>query len=221
LIHRFRHSAVLACFCGLSLCLMFLHSRSVRAVQSQRPISLRVDVDLVTAEVRAFDRKGNPIRNLKKENFHIIEDGKEQDISNFEEVIDDPKREDSSNPRKTVLILFDDNTLTSDQIKPARDSAVKFVTKHMTPRDLFAVAYTELSSLKTLQGFTGERGKVLFAAGKPETSFAMLYGRLYSQGSENHLSGWLLPSSQGNEQTRELEPSNFPPCRTQGSRQAA
>ena len=40
--------------------------------------TLRVEVDLVTIEVIAQDKKGTPLLNLKKEDFKIYEDGKQQ-----------------------------------------------------------------------------------------------------------------------------------------------
>src|SRR5271154_1620498 len=46
--------------------------------------TIRVSTDLVLVNVVARDKKGNPIRDLKKEDFTLYEDGKKQDISSFD-----------------------------------------------------------------------------------------------------------------------------------------
>jgi hypothetical protein len=139
------------------------------AFQAGGAVKLRVDVELVTTEVTVIDKKGNPVRNLKKEDFRLYEDGKEQEISSFEEVTN---KADGTVQAKTVLILFDDSGLPSHEIKPARDSAAKFVKEHMGPTDQFAVASLGMSTLRVLQNFTGDREKVLSAAGQPAVSVA-------------------------------------------------
>ncbi|HYK88108.1 MAG TPA: hypothetical protein VE398_05030 [Acidobacteriota bacterium] len=58
------------------------------AAQNAKPTVLRVDVDLVTVEVIALDKNGDPARSLKRENFRLFEDGKEQVISTFDEALD-------------------------------------------------------------------------------------------------------------------------------------
>src|SRR4030095_975347 len=97
--------------------------------------TLRVDVDLVTVEVIAQDKKGSPMLGLKKENFKVYEDGKQQEIMSFDAVADksdEPmptslKDIDDSNRRgKVVLILFDDSNITASQIQMSRDAADKY-----------------------------------------------------------------------------------------------
>ena len=56
------------------------------AAQSDSSYKLRVDVELATIEVTVLDKKGNPVRNLKKEDFQLYEDGKEQEILSIDEV---------------------------------------------------------------------------------------------------------------------------------------
>ncbi len=152
------------CFFGL----LFPSAHSW-AAQSGSSVQLRVDVELVTTEVTVVDRAGNPIRNLAKDNFRLYEDGKEQEISNFEEVSDTA---DGTAQAKTVLIIFDDGGLLSYEIKPARDSAVKFVKEHMGVQDQFAVASFGMSASRVLQNFTNDREKVMAAAGQSAVSVA-------------------------------------------------
>src|SRR5271154_1139994 len=46
--------------------------------------TIRISTELVLVNVVARDKKGNPIRDLKKEDFTLYEDGKKQDISSFD-----------------------------------------------------------------------------------------------------------------------------------------
>ena len=142
--------------------------------------TLRVDVDLVTIEVIAQDKKGSPMLGLKKENFKVYEDGKQQEIMSFDAVADksdEPmptslKDIDDSNRRgKVVLILFDDSNITASQIQMSRDAADKYVKEHMRPWDFFGVASYGLS-LKILQNLTHDAEKVVAAIRQPAMSHA-------------------------------------------------
>jgi hypothetical protein len=88
--------------------------------QTEASFNLHADVDMVTIEVHALDSKGKPAHRLKKEDFRLYEDGKEQEIISFDVVRDRiktlksplplPQSEDT-HPPKTVMILFDDSTI--------------------------------------------------------------------------------------------------------------
>src|SRR5215510_8964981 len=142
--------------------------------------TLRVDVDLVTVEVIAQDKKGSPMLGLKKENFKVYEDGKQQEIMSFDAVADksdEPmptslKDIDDSNRRgKVVLILFDDSNITASQIQMSRDAADKYVKQHMRPWDFFGVASYGLN-LKILQNLTHDAETVVAAIRQPAMSHA-------------------------------------------------
>src|SRR5262245_16929237 len=50
--------------------------------QTQQP-TFRVQVDYVEVDVVVTDRNGNLVRDLKKEDFQVLEDGKAQTINTF------------------------------------------------------------------------------------------------------------------------------------------
>ncbi|HMD36064.1 MAG TPA: hypothetical protein VKH42_13900, partial [Vicinamibacterales bacterium] len=50
--------------------------------QSQPP-TFRVQVDYVEVDVVVTDRNGNLVRDLKKEDFQVLEDGRAQTINTF------------------------------------------------------------------------------------------------------------------------------------------
>src|SRR5215469_2246732 len=55
------------------------------------PSRISVTTELVLVNVVARDKKGNLIRDLKKEDFTLLEDGKRQEITTFDfESVDKP-----------------------------------------------------------------------------------------------------------------------------------
>ncbi len=166
-----------------------------QAGQSGSTSTLRVNVDLVTVEVVALDKKGNPIPGLKKEDFKLYEDGKQQQIVSFDIVSDKTEPQvvptslsdidDDARRGKVVLILFDDSTITPSQTKVTRDAAEKYVKEHMRSWDLFSVAVYGMS-LKVTQNFTHDSGKVVEAIRIPAMSQANLVpGQRLSRDSQN------------------------------------
>ncbi|MBN1568849.1 MAG: VWA domain-containing protein [Acidobacteria bacterium] len=168
-----RFVLLLACMCFPAS--IFALSIPGAFAQSEDGLKLRVDVELVTVEVSALDRDGNPVRNLKREDFELYEDGKKQEIISIDEVNAEteipslgasPIYEDTKRQGKTILILFIDGTLGKKNVKASRDSAEKFVREHMRPQDLIAVgSYDHV--MKILQNFTNDPEDVLAAIGRP------------------------------------------------------
>ena len=160
------------CSLGLVLSWCIPPRPGAAAAQSERGFSIRVDVELVTAEVIVLDKKGNPVHNLKRESFQLYEDGKQQEIASFDEVTEESGLAEGIGGirrGKTVLILFDDSTITPVHMKSTRDSAERFVKEHMRPQDVFAIVSYDLS-LRVFQSFTDDPDKVLAAIRRPATS---------------------------------------------------
>ncbi len=145
------------------------------AAQDEGAFRVRVDVDMVTIEVTALDRRDNPVPNLKREDFELYEDGKKQDLVSLDEIVAGPGSSalgaspiagPTMRRGKTVFILFDDSAISPQYIKTSRDTAERFVREHMRPQDLFAVAQYDMS-MKILQNFTSEKEEVLAAIRRP------------------------------------------------------
>ncbi len=129
-----------------TLCATGSQSGSAPSGAQQNVTTLRVNVDLVLVEVVALDGKGKPISGLKKDDFRIFQDDKEQQISTFDVATE------SSPPRgvadldepirrgKVVLLLFDQSTINPAGSKLALDAAEQYVRQHMHPYDLVGVA---------------------------------------------------------------------------------
>ncbi len=76
---QIRYALVHCFFCFIGFALAF--SASPRpAAQSGNSFKIRMDVDMATAEVSVVDKKGNPVPNLKKQDFQLYEDGRKQEI---------------------------------------------------------------------------------------------------------------------------------------------
>src|SRR4029077_19544390 len=127
---------------------------------------IEVTSELVLVNVVARDKKGNLVRDLKKEDFTLFEDGKKQEISTFDfENVDElqtagaaettvsgvagagallraGKKEAPSldaRDRRLMLLFFDFSAMDPEQIDRSVDAAKKFVDAKMQPADLMAL----------------------------------------------------------------------------------
>jgi len=158
--------------------------------QSKPPASsIRVTSELVLANVVVRDRKGNLIRDLKKEDFTLFEDGKKQQISTFDfENVDQLetaggaektvtgetaeaagpagvlKKSDApvmnARDRRVIVLYFDFSAMEPDQIDRCVESAKKYINGQMRPADI--VALVSLSTnMRVDLDFTDDKTKIL------------------------------------------------------------
>jgi VWFA-related protein len=151
--------------------------------------SIRVTTELVLANVVVRDKKGNLIRDLKKEDFTLFEDGKKQQISTFDfENVDQLETagaaeqtvtgeaaemagpagvlKKSTAPvmnardRRVIVLFFDFSAMEPDQIDRCVDSAKKYINAQMRPADI--VALVSLSTnMRVDLDFTDDKPKIL------------------------------------------------------------
>ena len=126
---------------------------------------IRVTTELVLVNVVARDKNGNLVRDLKKEDFTLLEDGKKQEISTFDfenvdhltagaaeatvsgtagagNVLRAGKNAAPSldaRDRRLMLFFFDFSAMDPEQIDRAVDAAKNFVSNKMQPADLLAL----------------------------------------------------------------------------------
>src|SRR5258708_12512919 len=112
----------------------FLLPIIILIAQDQTQPTIRVTTRLVQVNVVVHDKKGEPIADLKKEDFTIIDKGKEQKVAVFAvDSIDTPRKvwpklppnifsnriQRADTPTSTTAILFDAlNTRFQDQPYP-------------------------------------------------------------------------------------------------------
>src|SRR5580693_7785016 len=173
---------------------------------------MHVTSELVLVNVVARDRHGNLIRDLKKGDFTLSEDGKKQEISTFDfENVDalatagaaeatvngaagnapNPGLLHSSNPvqidardRRLMLLFFDFSGMDPEQIDRGVDSAKKFVKDKMLPADMIALVSLS-TNVRVDLDFTSDTAKVLSVL----SSYASSQGQGYDLGSEGSSEG--------------------------------
>jgi len=109
---------------------------------------VRVNTTLVTVPVRVVDRKGKYTSNLNKEDFHLYEDGVEQQISYFA----------SAEEPITVMLLLDTSGSTQHMLKDIQKAALAFV-RCLRPVDrVVIVSFNQ--EIQVLNEPTGARSKL-------------------------------------------------------------
>jgi VWFA-related protein len=132
-----------------------------------------VKVHLVEVPVTVIDHAGNPIRDLKPENFELFDDGKRQKITAFD-AIDFASTESLSaisplnpNARRSFLLLFDLCNFQKKSIPRARVAARKFIAANVLPHDLVAVGFIDPRGFHLVTAFTTDRNLVAAAIAAP------------------------------------------------------
>jgi len=116
---------------------------------------LKIDTDLVPIDVTVTDAKGRLVRNLKKEDFKLYEDGVEREIESFnvEKIAGAPR------PVAIVFALDLSGSMTAEEIRRLSDAMREFSRRLNEHPAVFAVM-TFGMRVKTLQTFTGDREKL-------------------------------------------------------------
>ena len=146
--------------------------------QTQGP-TFRVRVDYVEVDIVVTDRQGNLVRDLKKEDFQVLEDGKAQTISAFS-LVDipieradrplfqpDPIEPDvKTNERpfdgRIYVMVIDDYHTNFGRTARVKGAAKQFIERRLGANDLMAVVHTA-GSTEANQEFTSNK-KLLLAA---------------------------------------------------------
>src|SRR5258708_17088271 len=139
----------------------------ILTAQDPNQPTIRVTTRLVQVSVVVHDKKGEPLSDLKKEAFTILDKGKEQKVAVFAvDSIDAPRKvwpalppnifsnrvQRADSPTSTTVILFDGlNTRFQDQAY-ARKQIVKFLGERQ-PHDRVAL-YLLASNVRILHHFT-------------------------------------------------------------------
>ncbi len=168
---------------------------------------IQVTSELVLVNVVARDKKGNLVRDLKKGDFTVFEDGKKQEVSTFDfENVDElatagaveaivsgaagpgtllrsAKKAAPSldaRDRRLILLFFDFSAMDPEQIERSVEAAKKFVDTKMQPADLMALV-SLATNMRVDLDFTDDKTKLLAAL--------TAYNSGQGQGFENGSSG--------------------------------
>lgn len=145
------------------------------AQQDETPLVLRSTTKLVQVSVIVRDKKGQPIADLRKEDFALTDNGKPRDISVFSlqsssalakpdlklppNVFTNSLQQRSGTPASVTVILLDNlNTNWQDQ-RLARQGVIQFL-KQIHPDDRIAI-YTLGRGLRVLHDYTTDSTELL------------------------------------------------------------
>ncbi|MBA2737762.1 MAG: VWA domain-containing protein [Pyrinomonadaceae bacterium] len=117
---------------------------------------VKVETNLVTIPVSVFDRNGLYIPNLKKEDFKIFEDSKEQEIAYF----------GTTEKPFTIILLIDTSPSTEYKIDEIRSAATAFVDQ-LKPQDSVMVIEFD-ANVHVLTEATSDRQKIYKAIKKAD-----------------------------------------------------
>lgn len=173
------------------------------APQGDRQPTFRTGVNIVRVDVIVTDDNGNPVTDLTKDEFEIVEDGKVQTIDLFRQIRidgtvpsverprqvltrDSEEREASREDVRIFAVLLADYQVCAGRSRLVRDALTTFIGK-LGPNDLVAVmtpltsirdlafTYDHDSIVQTLQRFEGRRGDYT-PRNQIETEHAQLLG---------------------------------------------
>src|SRR5215207_19351 len=138
---------------------------------------VRVESELVQTDVMVFDKSGQFVDGLTRDQFELRVDGQPVPLAFFERV-SAPLRKGGAAPGavaaaanaavasrargRTVVFFIDDLHLSLDSLNPTRGAITRFVDEEMAPGDLVAI-FTATGQLGFLQQFTDNKA-VLRAA---------------------------------------------------------
>jgi VWFA-related protein len=147
--------------------------------QLPQPPTFKVQVDYVEVDIVVTDRQGNHIRDLKKEDFQVLEDGKAQAISAFtmvdipieradrplfaESPIEpDVKTNEKAFDGRVYVMVVDDLHTRFGRSQRVKIAAKQFIERRLGANDLMAVVHTA-GATNANQEFTSNK-KLLLAA---------------------------------------------------------
>ncbi len=129
--------------------------RSQKSQPQDEEEVLRVDTDLIPIDVTVTNAEGEPVRNLKQEDFKLYEDGVERPISFFNV----ERKGGELRPVAVVFALDISGSMTPEEIERLRVAVRTFTARLGDRASLFAVM-TFGMQVKTMQGFTNEKQKL-------------------------------------------------------------
>jgi VWFA-related protein len=127
--------------------------------EPQRPPTFKAGINFVRVDVIVSDKDGNPILDLKPEEFTIEEDGARQKVEQFEVIRIDPldqvqgpangeirsaqdeEREAARPEVRMFVILLDDYHVRRGNDMAVRKPLIEFIQNQLAPADMVAIMY--------------------------------------------------------------------------------
>jgi len=156
---------------------IFVFAKPKDKEKESAEVKFTARTELVLIPTLVTDKSGNHITGLKKEDFTVLENGAEQKVATFEEIISDAHRVsrpksanefsnalagESSARRITLMVLDLINTPFMDQAN-ARKDLLKYLTQSVDQREPTALYTLTRSGIQVIHDFTTDP-RVLVAA---------------------------------------------------------
>src|SRR5262245_6181571 len=144
---------------------------------------IRVKTELIDLRAVVTDKRGQPVTDLKKEDFELMENGKPQEVSFFS-VVKIPGRGEAGpsapppaaapagapggatrpaeTTGRTVLLYVDTLHLSPQSLLTVKQALRKFIDERLTDQDLTAIV-TSAGSLGVVEQFTRDRRVLRYA----------------------------------------------------------
>jgi len=179
---------IIAVVCACALAAEFpLASFAQQSAFPQSAPAIHATSELVLVNVVARDKKGNLVRDLKQQDFTVLEDGQKQQVASFDfENIDElalaqqtmatatgtsgpapasvaaepQERAADARYRRLILLFFDFSAMDPELIDRAVDAAKKYVNTKMQSADLIAIVSLSTNMRLDLD-FTDDKTKIL------------------------------------------------------------
>jgi VWFA-related protein len=148
--------------------------------------TIRSRTEVVVVNVTARDRSGNIVKDLKTDDFTILEENKQQQIASFDTETTDavalpeaaqiqllktaPGQANATSTttpeafrnHRLIVLFFDLSSMEPDEIDRAAQAVLKYVDKQMAPADLVSVVSLG-NSLQINQDFTADHALLTHA----------------------------------------------------------
>ena len=170
---------------ALAIVLSLLFTAASMVSQDATDYTFRSTSELVLVNVTVRDRNGNPVRDLKREDFTVFEDNKPQqvisfDLENTDAVLSTAETEApllaapapkntaaatqavTTRPlkdRRLIILFFDLSSMQPDEVERATTAAQNYVDKQMVTADLVSVVSLG-DTLSVNQDFTSDRRRL-------------------------------------------------------------
>lgn len=145
------------------------------ALSAQQPPTFRAQIETIQVDAFVTDRTGQPVTNLRLDDFEILEDGKTQVITSFSEVsipINPPPPFSPTAPRPDVATNGGTDgrlyVIALDTVGPAlalraRHFLRAFIERHFEPNDVGVVVSVGRARAGAAQDFTSDRALLIAA----------------------------------------------------------
>ena len=148
----------------------------------QPPLTFKVEVDYVEVDATVTDAAGHPLRDLRQDDFEVLEDGQRQRLTVFSHVEVPIERPDpplfraspvepdvATNRRafdgRLFVLVLDDLHTDVTRTARVRAAASRFIERHLGANDLTAIVTTGAIANGS-QEFTSSRARLLAAVNR-------------------------------------------------------